>query len=304
MTEENSKIDILISTKNRCDDLLFTLGKIQHLWNDNVSCVVFDDGSTDGTFEKIKGKFPQITIYRNENSKGYLYCRNKMLNETKADFAISLDDDAHFLTENPLALLTNYFEANPNCGLIATRIFWSKTEATNLNSKEHSQPVKSFVGCGHIWRMKAWRDIPNYPEWFGFYGEENFAALQLLKKKWTIDYVPEILVQHRVDLKARTKETKTFAFRYRRAIRADWYNYFLFLPLTKIPRKMVYSLWMQFKTKIFKGQFKVVLPLFLAVTDLFLALPKLIKHRNALTSEEYSAYGKLNEAKIYWKPEK
>jgi hypothetical protein len=37
--------------------------------------------------------------------------------------------------------------------------------------------VKSFVGCGHAWRMKAWHEIPNYPEWFEFYGEENYASL-------------------------------------------------------------------------------------------------------------------------------
>ena len=151
--------------------------------------------------------------------------------------------------------------------------------------------------------MKAWREIPNYPEWFQFYGEENFASYQLFKTQWEVHYVPEILVQHRVDLKERAKDLKSFAFRYRRAIRADWYNYFLFLPLTKIPRLMAYSLWMQCKTKIFKGNFKVISPLFLAIADLFLAVPKLIKHRNALTSEEYTAYAKLNDAKIYWKPE-
>lgn len=300
----NPKIAILISTKNRCDDLLFTLAKIQYLWNDKVSCVVFDDGSTDGTFEKTKSQFPQITILRNETSKGYIYCRNKMLNETEADFAISLDDDAHFLTENPLAILMNYFAENPSCGLIAARIFWTKANAANLDSNEQSQQVKSFVGCGHVWRMKAWRDIPNYPEWFEFYGEENFASLQLFKSKWEVHYVPEILVQHRVDLKERAKDNSAFAFRYRRGIRADWYTYFLFFPLSKIPRKMIYSLWMQFKTKIVKGNLKVISPVFLALIDLFLAMPKLIKHRNSLTSEEYNAYLKLNEAKIYWKPEK
>jgi hypothetical protein len=39
---------ILISTKNRLSDLAFTLGKIKYLLkNDNVECVVFDDGSSD-----------------------------------------------------------------------------------------------------------------------------------------------------------------------------------------------------------------------------------------------------------------
>lgn len=296
------KISILISTKDRCDDLLYTLTKIKYLLGANVKCIVFDDGSTDDTSQKITTFFPEVELKRNMVSKGYMYCRNKMLNETVADFAISLDDDAHFLVENPIEICTDYFEKNPKCGIIATRIFWSKQLFQNSSTDEISQPVKSFVGCGHVWRMKAWRVIPNYPEWFEFYGEENFASLQLFRKKWTVDYVPLLFVQHRVDLKERSQSKKTFSFRYRRAIRADWYTYFLFFPVLKIPRKMAYSIWMQYKTKILKGDLRVVKPLVLALFDLIIAFPKLIKHRNALTFEEYQTYLQLNEAKIYWKP--
>ncbi|WP_264522016.1 glycosyltransferase family 2 protein [Flavobacterium sp. N1994] len=295
------KISILISTKNRCDELLYSLNKIKYLLGPNVGCVVFDDGSNDDTYKQIATLFPEVELKRNPISKGYIYCRNKMLNETDADFAISLDDDAHFLVENPIEIIIDYFEKNRDCGLIAARIFWSKQSFQNSTTNEIPQQVKSFVGCGHVWRMTAWRGIPNYPEWFEFYGEENFASFQLFKKKWKVDYVPELFVQHRVDLKERAKSKSVFAFRYRRAIRADWYTYFLFSPILKIPKKMAYSIWMQFKTKIFKGDFKVIQPLFLAILDLIIAFPKLIKHRNALTSKEYQAYLQLNEAKIYWK---
>ncbi len=296
------KISILISTKNRCDDLLLTLQNIKHLFSESVSCVVFDDGSTDATFDKVKSNFPEVVLLKNQTSKGYIYCRNSMLNNSDADFAISLDDDAHFLTKNPIEIITNHFANNPNCGLIAARIYWNKTAPENNTNDEIPKNVKSYVGCGHVWRLKAWHTIPNYPEWFQFYGEENFASFQLFKTKWEVHYVPELLVQHRVNLKERTKSNKDFAFRYRRSIRADWYTYFLFYPLSKIPRKLAYSIWMQCKTKIFKGDFKVINPLLLAIFDLIRSFPKLIKHRNALTTEEYQAYGKLNDAKIYWKP--
>jgi glycosyltransferase involved in cell wall biosynthesis len=298
------KFSILISTKNRCGDLLLTLGKIKHLLSQNVACVVFDDGSTDDTSEKVKSDFPEVTLLQNQTSKGYIYCRNKMLNQTDADFAISLDDDAHFLTQNPIEIISDYFQANPNCGLIAARIFWGKQTPETTESQDAAHIVKSFVGCGHIWRMKAWRDIPNYPEWFQFYGEENFASLQLFKKNWEIHYVPQLLVQHRVDLKNRTQTNKDFGFRYRRSLRADWYNYFMFFPISETPGKLMYSIWMQWKTKIFKGNYKVMVPLLWAIFDLVISSPKLIANRNGLTSEEYSKYLKLNEAKIYWKPEK
>ncbi|WP_291122460.1 glycosyltransferase family 2 protein, partial [Flavobacterium sp. UBA6046] len=61
MTE--ASFSILITTKNRKNDLAFTLNKINYLLKDNnVECVVFDDGSTDGTFEYVKQNFPNIKL--------------------------------------------------------------------------------------------------------------------------------------------------------------------------------------------------------------------------------------------------
>ena len=102
---------ILISTKNRKVDLAYTLKEIQYLIErPDVECVIFDDGSTDGTSQMIEENFPKIHLRRNETSKGYLFCRNKMLNNTQSEFAISLDDDAHFLSKNPLELIQNHLE--------------------------------------------------------------------------------------------------------------------------------------------------------------------------------------------------
>ena len=294
---------ILITTKNRLTDLAFTLGNINYLLQkDTVECVVFDDGSSDGTFEYVKQNFPNIQLQRNAVSKGYIFCRNKMLNETKTTYAISLDDDAHFITENPLEFIEKYFEENTSCGLIALRIFWGLEEPVSTWSNEKPQRVQGFVGCAHVWRMKAWRDIPNYPEWFVFYGEENFASYQLFQKKWEVHYFPEVLVHHRVDIKAR-KTHQDYIERQRRSLRSGWYLFFLFYPYPEIPRKMAYSLWIQFKNKVFQGDFKVLLAISLALLDLVWNIPKIIKNRNQLTQIEYEEYSQLPETKLYWQPE-
>jgi GT2 family glycosyltransferase len=295
---------ILISTKNRCEDLTLTLHKLEHLLaREDVECRVYDDGSSDGTFEYVQNNYPKILLQRNELSKGYLYCRNQLLEQTKVTYAISLDDDAHFLTENPLEIIRLYFESNPHCGLIAFRIFWGLTEPVSTECCEFSRRVQSFVGCAHVWRMKAWRDIPNYPEWFVFYGEEDFAAYQLFKKDWEVHYVPEIVVNHRVDLKSR-KNHSDYYIRLRSSLRAGWFLCFLFYPKGIIPRKMVYSIWMQLQLKVFKGDLKVLHVIGLSLLDLVRAIPKIIKHSNRLSGEEMDAYQKLEATKIYWKPEK
>jgi glycosyltransferase involved in cell wall biosynthesis len=300
----NKIFSILITTKNRKNELAFTLNKINYLLkNNNAECVVFDDGSTDGTYEYVKENFPSIQLERNIISKGYIFCRNKMLNDTKADYAISLDDDAHFLTEKPLEIIQKYFEQNTNCGLIALRIFWGLKEPVSKFSNEKPYRVQGFVGCAHVWRIKAWRVIPNYPEWFVFYGEENSASYQLFKKKLEIHYLPEVLVNHRVVVKLR-KNNIDYTLRLRRSLSSGWYLFFLFYPIRRIPEKMAYSIWMQFKLKVFKGDFKVLQAICLALLDLFLAIPKILKNSNRLTLEEYNTYQKLPQTNTYWQPEK
>ncbi|WP_016989018.1 glycosyltransferase family 2 protein [Flavobacterium sp. ACAM 123] len=295
-----STFAFLITTKNRKTDLAFTLDKIGYLLEDPlVSCVVFDDGSSDGTADYVKENFPKIQVERNPVSKGYIFCRNKMLNETQADYAISLDDDAHFVTKNPLESIDNHFEENANCGLIALRIFWGLDEPKITDSNDKSQRVQGFVGCAHVWRMSAWREVPNYPEWFVFYGEENFASYQLFKKNSEIHYLPEVLVHHRVDVKSR-RNNADYTIRLRRSLRSGWYLFFLFYPLKTIPEKMVYSLWMQVKLKVFKGDFKALQAIVLALFDLVWNIPRILKNGNRLTLREYDVYNKLLEAKIYW----
>jgi glycosyltransferase involved in cell wall biosynthesis len=263
--------------------------------------VIYDDGSSDGTYEYVKANFPQVVLLRNETSKGYLFCRNRMLNECKSLYAVSLDDDAHFLSHDPLELIEKHFNSNRQCGVIAFRIYWALAEPIEIPVDDTPERVKGFVGCGHAWRMDSWRQIPDYPEWFQFYGEENAASISLFKKNINVDYLPSVFVLHRVDLKAR-RHNKAFGDRYKNALKADYYLYFLFFPMKVIPKKLAYSLYIQFKNKIFKDQPRLVFPLMSALFAVLAHIPTIIRERNALSYNQYKEFTKLKDTKIYWNP--
>ncbi|MHC0442733.1 glycosyltransferase family 2 protein [Flavobacterium sp. 3-210] len=300
----NPKFSILITTKNRKKDLAFTLQKSQNLLQcQDVKIIICDDGSIDGTSAFIREKYPSIQLIQNEKSKGLIYSRNRLMNLVATEFAIIIDDDSHFITHNPLEVIKEKFYKNANIGVLGFRIYWNLEEPATIQSNEISYRMKSFVGCGHVWRMSAWRDIPDYPDWFVFYGEEDFASYQLFKKKWEIHYLPEILINHRVNVKAR-KNNQDYSLRLQRSLRAGWYLYFLFFPLKLIPRKMVYSILMQLKLKVLKGDFRAFKALLFAMLDLVFSIPKIIKNSNRLTQREIEMYNQLPETKIYWRAEK
>lgn len=294
------KFSILITTKNRLNELKFTLSKIESLIEDQaVECIICDDGSHDGTFRFIEKNYPKIKLIRNEQSKGLIFSRNRLLGMAKGDYAISLDDDAHFVVENPLEIIDTYFKQNVTCAVMAFRIFWGEILPENLNHSQSNERVKSFVGCGHVWRMEAWKQIPNYPDWFIFYGEEDFASYQLFKKHWEIHYTPDILVHHRVNVKTRVHQ-KDYRLRLRRSLRSGWYLYVLFYPLSTIPRRFFYTLWVQIKNKVFKGDLKAFLAIFQAIADVIFNFLRLIKSANRLSKKEFKEYLKLPDTKLYW----
>ncbi len=293
---------ILITTKNRLEALKITLQKIVHLIErDDLECIICNDGSLDETSKFINENYPQIQLIEHTTGKGLIASRNELLGLTTANYAISLDDDAHFLSEYPLEIIENYFKNNVNCGVIAFRIFWGIEPPIHINSDETVERVKSFVGCGHAWNMEAWRAIPHYPEWFVFYGEEQFAAFQLFKRGWEIHYFPEILIQHRVHVGDRKKE-KDYRLRLRRSLRSGWYLYILFFPIKVIPRKIIYTLWIQLKLKVFKGDFKALMAIIQALFDVIWNVPRLLKNANCLSVSEFQQFQKITDAKLYWKP--
>lgn len=294
---------VLITTKNRLPDLKETLNKLSLLIKDDrVEFIICDDGSKDGTSSFIKSNYETIQLIKNKKSKGLIFSRNRLLNLTSAKYAITLDDDAHIVSKNPLEQIERFFNFNPKCGVIAFRIFWGKNSLDSIECDLNPERVQGYVGCGHAWNMDSWRAIPNYPDWFVFYGEETFASFYLFKTKWEVWYLPNVLVHHRVDVKSR-KKASDYRLRLRQSLRSGWYLYFLFYPLRSIPKKFFYTLWIQVKTKMFKCDLKAVLSVIQALGDLIWNTPKLFKNSNRLSSKEFLEFSKLPDVKIYWNPE-
>lgn len=307
---ENTQIkegtfSILVTTRNRLHELKKSLDylfpKIDIL---NHTIYICDDASTDGTYEYIKTKYPKIVLIRNKRKRGYIYSRNLLLGLTSSKYAIILDDDSHIVNFESLKKIKSYFESNPNCAVIAGRIFWGLKLPDYNETISKSFRIQGYVGCGHVWRMSAWKAIPDYPEWLKFYGEEDYASLILFKKNFEIIYLSDFFVHHRVNLKARKKNKIDYVIRQMRAYSSGWMLYLLFFPLDIALRNILYSCYSFLKTKLWKGNILASIAWSFAIVDFILKSYRVINFKYSLSKNEVYMYKKLARTEIYWSPDK
>ncbi len=295
-------VTVLIATRNRIEDLKVTLNRSAFLLNDErVKFIICDDNSSDGTYAFLKNNYPQIQLLQNETNKGIFFCRNLMFGNVTTEYAITIDDDINFVNEFDVKNVVDYFKNHPKCAIMAFRIFWGLELPDNLISNEPIVKVKSFGAGGHAIKMSDFNSISKLPEWFKFYGEEDFMAIQLFKQGKEIHYTPDVFVHHRVDLKKRKKE-KDYYKRLYLSIRSGCYIYLMFYPKPKALKSIVYSFYVKIKDKVLKGDFKVLWLLIKVIASILYNSKKLLKNSLRLSNKEYNTYRKLPQEKLFWKP--
>jgi len=293
----------VIPTKNRVEDLKKTLSSLEVYINDpKIEFIVFDDGSNDSTGEFVTKEYPSIIYKFNKRSKGIHFVRNQLLGLVKTKYLVSIDDDANFLTTDFLEDIRQYFNDNPKVAILPFRAYWNLLPPTTHSTNQKSVRTKGFGAVSFAMRTDSWQKIPNLLEWFKFYGEEDFISYQLYRQGLEIHYFPKVLVHHRVNIKSRKKQ-KDYRLRLRRSLRSGWYLFVLFYPLHRIPRIFIYTIWMQIKTKVLKGDVKALRAIIQAFFDVIFNLPRLFYNSNRLSEKEFQDYLKIHNTILYWTPE-
>ena len=183
-----------VTTRNRSDILPKALRSALSQDYPAVAVAVLDDGSTDAT-PALAAEFPRVAWRRHEKSLGIIDSRNELMREAEADYYLSLDDDAWFLRDDEIALAVAHLEAHPDVAAVAYDILSPDRPAPV--ARADARPVAMFIGCGHLLRLSAAREIGFYAASPGFYGsEEKDLALRLADRGGRIDLLPGVHVWH------------------------------------------------------------------------------------------------------------
>jgi glycosyltransferase involved in cell wall biosynthesis len=302
--QDSPLISLLIVTKDRKDALLRTLRAMVPALSPEHEVIVFDNRSSDDTAAAVAREFPGVKLIVQREEIPYIAARNRLLGIARGEYAISLDDDAEIITPDFVPVMLDHFKNHATCGVIGFSIFWGVDLPERITAPaEKPRRVASFVGCGHAWRLEAWRAIPEYPEWFEFYGEEDFAALQLLRSGWEVHYVPQIVVHHRVDFQKRRSNKVERLWRYGRHFRSGIFVMLLFYPLTALPRRLAYVIWMQVRQRLLKQHDWRVVPVWLWMMGKIAGnAHRIWRSRTALGASQWKEWNTLAPAIIYWEP--
>ncbi|SFD25256.1 Glycosyltransferase, GT2 family [Algibacter lectus] len=286
------QISFLIVTKNRPEDLAYTLKKLKSLIDFSIhEVLVFIDGCSKT--ETIINDFDWVNWTVSKKNIGASPARNSLYNKAKGQILIGLDDDAHPISEAFIKSIEEDFSANPNLGIIAFQeirgLYKSDNEALSFAKYTESYYTNDFIGCGFAIKKEAYDASRGFPVWIDIYGEEPALALEVLDLGYQIVYNSKIIVNHRVDIIKRKLQGKNY-FRFEHQLKNTIRLYLVYYksPLIKIAKLLLHN-FKKYALKDFK-YFKAFVYVCLST---LLKLPTILRYRRPVKASTLHIIKKL-----------
>jgi GT2 family glycosyltransferase len=244
---------------------------------------VIDDGSQDET-SGLSARFPSVEWLTKTKPEGYMAARNYWMKDASAKYFVSLDDDAWFLAGDELETAVSFMEQNPRVGAIAFDIL--SPDRPQPQERAGPEKVSSFIGCGHLLRLSAVREVGGYDELPGSYGaEEKDLCLRLMDASYDVVRLGGVHVWHEKTLVARelTEQIKS-------GVCNDLVMAVRRTPLLLLPPAMVMKFYRHIRFGVRKGLLHPVLG---GIWMFLRYVPKSLASRHAVRTSTLRAFMQL-----------
>jgi glycosyltransferase involved in cell wall biosynthesis len=188
LTAVTPTVSIVISTRNRRDDVLRAIESALAQEYPSLEVLVYDDASTDGTAEAVSAEFPEVRLHASSERGGYLRWRNRGFRESRGAYVVSIDDDGYFADTETVSRIVELFDAYPQAAGIA--LPYVEPQSSRTQSRMPPTPVgtqlRNYIGCAHALRRDVVLQLGGYRELLVHQGEERDLSLRLLDAGWQI----------------------------------------------------------------------------------------------------------------------
>ena len=278
------KISILIISKNRKEELAFTLNRLKSIIDTKVhEVLVLLDGCNDGS-EELVGRFNWINWTVLNESIGASRARNLLYKKAIGSIFIGFDDDSHPLQDDFIEIVESIFKENDNLGIITFQeirgVFKNDEDAlSQIPNQKIEYLCNEFVGCGFAITKSVYLATNGFPLWMDIYGEESCVSIEVLANNKDILYTNRVSVNHRVNKQARLNAGMNY-FRFEKQLKNAAFYYIVYHKNPSI--KIIKLFWHNFKKYalidpiFFKSFFK-------ALGTLIIQMPKVLKYRKPIS---------------------
>jgi N-acetylglucosaminyl-diphospho-decaprenol L-rhamnosyltransferase len=208
-------VDVVVPVHNRWD---LTESCLTHLRTQTVphTVIVCDNGSTDGTSERVRASFPEVRVVRFEVNLGFPRACNQGVRAGTGDTVVLLNNDVDsrpdFLERlvEPLRsddrvgsvaslLLKPGEQRIDSFGLAADRTFagFPRLRGLPVSAAQATQPVLAGpLGAGGAYRRQAWESVGGLDEGVFSYGEDVDLALRMRAAGWSTAAAADAIAVH------------------------------------------------------------------------------------------------------------
>jgi GT2 family glycosyltransferase len=235
----NNQVVIIVLSHNKKNDILECLDSIFKMDYSEFEVIVVDNGSSDGSAEGIKTKYPNVHLIESEINLGVAGGRNigvRYTNENlKYKFLLFLDDDI-VIDKSALSEMVSSFNANEKIGIVTPKCFLTNIPGVigyaggmsvnlftgkisdigggekDIGQFDQSKFISSSAGLCLL-RRELFIKIGMFDEKFNPYGWEDVdLSLRARQKGFKIFYNHKAVVYHKGGKKGRGKAIDEYEF--------------------------------------------------------------------------------------------
>lgn len=175
-----------------------------------IEVIVHDDASTDGSYDIISDKFPNVRLIRSDTNVGFCVSNNRMVAAAQGRFILLLNNDAE-LHQNALSTLYHHAEKEKVYGIIGLSQYNKHTgELIDVGSllDPFLNPIPNLdilrsnvamvIGACMWFPKKLWDELGGFPEWFESIAEDMYLCCLARLKGYPVVALPDSGFDHYV----------------------------------------------------------------------------------------------------------
>jgi GT2 family glycosyltransferase len=183
----------------------------------DFAVILVDNGSTDGSVDLVRARFPQVHLIENDENRGFATANNQAIRASASEYVATLNNDTE-VDPGWLGALVRAVEAGPHIGMCASKmllahrrgliesagvavdkagIIWNR-EGGHADRPGAADPIPVFGPCAGaaLYRRAMLDDIGLFDDDFFAYMEDVDLAWRAQWAGWKCVYVPGAVVYH------------------------------------------------------------------------------------------------------------